>query len=141
MDEDVLKETSKAILSGGAHPVLDHDERIIPALQEAGFSLERATGYSSDGCYEPIVPGKSEFSFCYVPLLQTLELTINRGATISEAGPAGMRGYCVSQEFRPGSEDIKSLDDIKKQFGKHLRLQMNDALSFLLLNYGNIYNI
>ncbi|XP_066928528.1 uncharacterized protein [Clytia hemisphaerica] len=139
-NEEVLKEASKTILSGGAHPVIDHDDRIIPALQTTGLSLERAAGYSSDGCYEPIIPGKSEFSFCYVPLLQVLEMTINRGATISDAGPEGMRGYTVSQEFRPGSADIKSINDLKKQFAKHLRLQMNDALSFLG-SYGNIYNI
>lgn len=141
LDEDVLGEASKAILSGGAHPVFNVDDRMIPALMNAGFSKQQAAGYSSDGCYEPIVPGKTEFSFCYVPMLQCLEMTLNRGATISEAGPAGMRGYAVSQEFRPGSEDIKSIEDIKLQFGKHLRLQMNDMLCGLLLNYGNINNI
>ena len=141
IDENVLQEATKAILSGGAHPVFNVDERLIPALQNAGFSLEQAAGYSSDGCYEPIIPGKTEFSFCYVPLLQCLEMTLNRGATISEAGPAGMRGYAVSQEFRPGSGDINSIADLKLQFGKHLRLQMNDALCGLLLNYGNINNI
>ena len=141
-NEEILKESSKCILSGGAHPILNHDDRLIPALQNAGFTLEQATSFSSDGCYEPIVPGKSEFSFCYVALLSVLEMTINRGATISEAGPAGMRGYCVSQEFRPkGSGDIKNMNDLMKQFGKHLRLQMHDAITFLLGNYGNIYNI
>lgn len=139
MDRDVLKEATKTILSGGAHPILPHDDRIIPALVSTGISLKDAINYSSDGCYEPIIPGKSEFSFCYVPLLAVLEMTLNRGATMVDAGPAGMRGYTISRELRPGSDQIRSLDDIKDQFGKHLRLQIHDALTGLLSNYGNIY--
>lgn len=139
MDVDLIKEASKTILSGGAHPVLLRDECLIPALVSTNISENDATDYSSDGCYEPIVPGKTEFSFCYVPLLQVLEMTINRGATISEAGPSGMRGFAVSRELRPGSGDIRNMEDLKKQFGKHLRLQIHDAIFGLLSNYGNMY--
>ncbi|XP_047137259.1 uncharacterized protein LOC100198634 isoform X1 [Hydra vulgaris] len=141
MDDILLKEAAYTILSGGAHPVLPHDDLLIPALINTGLNSKDAINYSSDGCYEPIVPGKTEFSFAYVALLPILEMTLNRGATISNAGPAGMRGYAVSRDLRPDSGDIKSLDDIKKHFGMHLRLQMNDALSGLLSNYGNINTI
>merc|ERR1719204_252013 len=74
---DLLREAAQCLLSGGAHPLLIHDEKIIPGLQNTGeniglgvspslpdrvgaawqsrVSLEDARNFVCDGCYEPIM--------------------------------------------------------------------------------------
>merc|ERR1719228_2751038 len=81
--EHLLREAAQCLLSGGAHPVLIHDEKIIPGLQNTGaniglgidpslpdragaawqsrVSLEDARDYACDGCYEPIMSGNTWF--------------------------------------------------------------------------------
>ena len=93
----VLQEAAKAILSGGAHPVLPHDDHLVQGLIEAGtpdlpVSLKTARNYACDGCYEPIIAGETDFSLAYVALLQVLEMSINHGSTFSLAGPGFLEG-------------------------------------------------
>ncbi|KAI8511616.1 hypothetical protein Bbelb_107160 [Branchiostoma belcheri] len=59
--QEVLEEAAKALLSGGAHPILLHDDRLVPALQDSGrrgisVSLRDARNYACDGCFEPWFP-------------------------------------------------------------------------------------
>ena len=115
--KQVLEEAAKAILSGGAHPLLPHDDHLIQGLREAGdatdvpVSLKSARNYCCDGCYEPIFPGETDFSLAYVPLLQVLEMTINHGSTYSLAGPMYLEGVPQSLPTEH-AEEIKSFDKV-----------------------------
>ena len=66
---DVIALAADALLSGGAHPVILNDDKIVPALQASGPNIDLATArnYACDGCYETHFPGETEFSFFYVP--------------------------------------------------------------------------
>jgi len=55
-------------------------------------SLKTARNYACDGCYEPIIPGETDFSLAYVALLQVLEMSINHGSTFSLAGVGFLEG-------------------------------------------------
>ena len=105
--DELLSETAKAILSGGAHPIIFNDQRIVRGLEAAvpgsptkpDIATEDARDYACDGCYEPMIAGKSEFAFGYVPLLQVLEYALNQGRSLSSVGPlykSGMVGNRVS---------------------------------------------
>lgn len=141
--QKVLEEAAKAILSGGAHPLLPHDDHLIQGLREAGdatdvpVSLKSARNYCCDGCYEPIFPGETDFSLAYVPLLQVLEMTINHGSTYSLAGPMYLEGVPQSLPTEH-AEEIKSFDKVKEIFAKHLNVRTGYTLFLLLLNYDNI---
>ena len=85
------------MLSGGAHPVLPHDDHLVQGLINAGtkdvpVSLTSARNYCCDGCYEPLFPGETDFSLATVSLLQVLEMTINHGSTYSRAGSGFLEG-------------------------------------------------
>ncbi len=102
---EYLEEAAIAILSGGAHPILLSDEKIIPGLQQSGdqigegktptnytpvrekadglwkseITLEDARNYACDGCYEPQIVGKNWFTLGGVLTLQALEAALNQG--------------------------------------------------------------
>lgn len=143
MPQQVLEEAAKSMLSGGAHPLVLHDDHFVQGLMEAGaatdvpVSLEKARNYCCDGCYEPIFPGETDFSLAYVPLLPILEMTINHGSTYSLAGPTYLEGVPQSLPTEH-PEEIESFDQVKKLFALHLNVRTGYTLFLLLLNYDNI---
>jgi hypothetical protein len=96
---DPMHEAALAILSGGAHPILLSDAKIIPGLQPSGNDIgnghgtgeatpvaEKAKGrrrstvslrdsrdYACDGCYEPQLSGTSWFTLGGLISTQPLE--------------------------------------------------------------------
>lgn len=144
IDEEILKETSKSLLSGGAHPILMHEDRIVEALKTSPHLLPNPIpesdirNFACDGCYEPLIAGKSEFTFTYIPLPKILELTINRGDTYNAAGPAYLQGVPSSYRTPPVS-DINTFSSLKNVFEEHLKIQIESSMYKLLMNYGNIW--
>ena len=67
---------------GSGEPVLYNDEMIIPGLQKLGISLEDARDYANDGCWETLVPGKTNFGFCATVTLQLLEYLLQGGNSL-----------------------------------------------------------
>lgn len=141
---DLIVEAAKAILSGGAHPILPHDDRLCPGLlkssshQKNPVSLAESRDYACDGCYEPMVDGKSEFAFAYVPLPQITELTMNQGSLYIQSGPNFLQGTAASVPT-PHPDNIKTFDGFKEIFKKHLRVQVERNMYGVLINYGNIW--
>ncbi|KAK7075559.1 hypothetical protein SK128_021984 [Halocaridina rubra] len=141
---DIIVEAAKSLLSGGAHPILPHDDRICPGLLKAGSKLSRpmpksdARDYACDGCYEPMIAGKSEFAFTYIPLPQITELTMNQGTLYALSGPNYLKGIAASfTTSHP--ENIKSFEMFKDIFAKHLKIQLERNLFSVIINYGNIW--
>ncbi|XP_066294574.1 (2S)-3-sulfopropanediol dehydratase-like [Branchiostoma lanceolatum] len=145
ISQEVLEETAKALLSGGAHPVLLHDDRLVPALQESGrrgipVRLEDARNYACDGCFEPVFVGGSEFAFCTFFLLDAVEMALNEGTLYSQAGPHFLRG--TKKSFpSPNATQIKDFPEFQEIFLQHLRLQIPLLVSFLVGGYGNIWKV
>jgi pyruvate-formate lyase len=122
--QEYLEEAGKAMLSGGAHPIILHDDRLIEGLTDVmtefktNFSEDdrnALTNIACDGCYEPLVAGSTEFAFTYLPLLQVLEMTINEGATYSSAGPAYLNGTPQSLPTKSAA-DIDTFEEVKEIF-------------------------
>jgi pyruvate-formate lyase len=137
--DDVLELAARALLSGGAHPVLLNDDKIIAGLIEAGdgrMPLASARNYACDGCYETMVAGESEFSFGFVSAPDLVEKALNRGASFSGAGPVNLRGLKDSWRSRPASE-IEDWPTFWRIMVEHMRLGCHRYLRNLLLNYGN----
>ncbi|XP_066285311.1 (2S)-3-sulfopropanediol dehydratase-like [Branchiostoma lanceolatum] len=145
ISQEVLEETAKTLLSGGAHPVLLHDDRLVPALQESGrrgihVRLRDARNYACDGCFEPVFVGASEFAFCTFPLLDAVEMALNEGTLYSQAGPTFLRGSKKSFPS-PHANQIKTFKQFQDIFLQHLRLHIPLLVSFLAGGYGNIVKV
>lgn len=137
--DDVLELAARALLSGGAHPVLLHDDKIIRGLIEGGrgqITLAAARDYACDGCYETMVSGASEFSFGFVSAPDAIEKTLNRGASFAGSGPVHLRGLKDSWRSRPAA-DIKAWDEFWAVLCGHIELGCHRYIRSLLLNYGN----
>ena len=71
---EVLKE-------GGGMPALFNDEQLIPALERIGIPTPDARDYTNDGCWEIIVPGRTDFRFQRLSMMLCLEWALNRGVS------------------------------------------------------------
>lgn len=139
---DVLELAADALLSGGAHPVILNDDKIVPALQKAGKNIPLATArnYACDGCYETHFPGETEFSFYYVPGLDMLEKALNGGAGFGSAGSTFMRGMKGSYRTRDAAE-VGSFDELYAIFEEHIALSVHRGLRGVIRAYGSKANV
>lgn len=135
--DDILELAAASILSGGAHPILMNDDKLVPVLHTAGKSVELKTArnYACDGCYETHFPGETEFSFIYVPGLDVLEKALNSGAGFAFSGSVNLRGAKGSFRTKPAS-DINTFEDFYAILEEHIWLGINRTLSGLLDAYG-----
>ena len=135
--KDILELAARAQKSGGAHPILMNDDKLIPALCSSGdVELKSARNYACDGCYETHFPGETEFSFIYIPGLDVLEKALNSGAGFSGSGPMNLRGSKGSFRTAPASE-IESFEAFYAILEQHIWLGVNRTLSGLIGAYGS----
>ncbi len=141
---ELLDEAASALLSGGAHPVLLNDDKLVPALagcmpKDDGLPAERhladARDYSCDGCYEPVFPGLTEWAFSYVPLLPMVDFAMNQGTSIQAAGPIHLRGNKQSWNSPP-PEQIVSFEEFLEIFHRHWRWAVSGYFHSLVNGYG-----
>lgn len=139
MPDDLIEEAARAILSGGAHPILFQDDDMVAALHEfSGFPLDAARNYACDGCYEPMIAGATEFAFGNIRPLDILEASLNEGATWGIAGPEYLRGTKMS--FRsPPARDIETFEQLKETYLQHLDWLCVQFFHGVLVNYGNLH--
>lgn len=135
----VINLAARALMTGGAHPVILNDDVIVPALVNnsgAPIPLAAARNYACDGCYETMVAGESEFSFGFIPALDLIEKTLNRGAGLAGAGPTNLRGNKDSWRSKPAG-DIADMDEFRRILREHMMLAIHRYLGNLASFYGN----
>ena len=132
-----IRLAAQAILSGGAHPILFNDDKMIPALEACGVEKADARDFACDGCYEAIIPGKTEWAFSYVPLLPVVGLAMNQGATIWGAGPIHLRGMKISWNSPP-PEEIRDFEHFLDIFFEHYRWAIDAFFNTLMSSYGSL---
>ncbi len=135
---ELLEAAAKTLLSGGAHPVLLNDDRLIPALHEKSggtVALASARNYVCDGCFETLFPGESEFSFGFVPALDVLEKALNSGAGFASAGATYYRGTKGSWRT-PAASRIGSFEELWAILRRHILLGSHRFLAGVLGAYG-----
>lgn len=136
--DELLRAAARTIMSGGAHPILMNDDKIVPALhgKTGGFvQLKSARNYACDGCYETLFAGETEFSFGFVSALDVLEKTLNSGAGFGAAGSTYLRGGKGSLRTKQAAS-IKDFDELWWILEKHILLGCHKFLQGILTQYG-----
>ena len=77
--EELMRCACEVLKDGGGMPALFNDEAIVPALERIGFPPADARDYTNDGCWEIIIPGRTDFRFQRLSLMLCLEWALNRG--------------------------------------------------------------
>ncbi|KAF2466088.1 dyp-type peroxidase family protein [Lindgomyces ingoldianus] len=145
MPSKYLDEAAKAILSGGAQPIMYNDDKLCEGLFQSGqtpktVSRAWSRDYAADGCYEPMFAGASEFTFSNIDPMLALEQTINQGATYGAAGSEYLRG--LKQTFRsPSAAKIKTFETLKAIFFDQIRWLTVSFYYTLLGQYGNLATV
>jgi formate C-acetyltransferase len=79
--QDLVARTCEVLKAGGGMPALFNDDTIVPALEDIGIPTIDALDYTNDGCWEVIIPGRTDFVFQRLSLMLCLEWALNRGVT------------------------------------------------------------
>jgi len=77
--EALYRKSAECMQAKTGYPFVFNDDVIIEALKKIGISEEDTNVYANDGCWETVIPGKTEFRYSNIELLQCLELALNRG--------------------------------------------------------------
>jgi formate C-acetyltransferase len=77
--ERLLARTSEVLKAGGGMPAIFNDEAIPAALERIGIPTADARDYTNDGCWEVIIPGRTDFRFQRLSVMLPLEWTFTRG--------------------------------------------------------------
>ncbi len=76
---DLLTCVCETLKDGGGMPALFSDEAIVSALEKLGVPRGDARDYTNDGCWELIIPGRTDFRFQRLSVMLCLEWALNRG--------------------------------------------------------------
>ena len=82
--EPLLRHACEILKGGGGMPALFNDEALVPALEGLGIPTADARDYTNDGCWEVIIPGRTDFKFQRLSLMLCLEWALNRGRSRQE---------------------------------------------------------
>lgn len=75
----LLEHCCEVLKDGGGMPAIFNDEALVPALERLGIATADARDYTNDGCWEVIIPGRTDFGFQRLSLMLCLEWALNRG--------------------------------------------------------------
>ena len=150
--DEIIQEATKALLSGGAHPIFLSDEKIIPGLYKSGDQIggeklqkhpawnskvnyKVAQNYACDGCYEPQFPAENWFSLGGFSALQPLECAVNSGKTYAAAGESYLYGKRVSLRTK-NAKEITSFEELVDLYFQHFDFINRKNFMGQLSSYG-----
>ncbi len=87
--EPLLTRTCEVLKEGGGMPAIFNDTAIVPALERIGIPVGDARDYTNDGCWEVIIPGRTDFRFQRLSVMLCLEWALNRGRSRLDGSRAG----------------------------------------------------
>jgi len=120
--EWLFQKCCQSIQSGGGLPVLYNDDVLIPALVSKGIPETDARTYASDGCWEPVIPGKTEYHWSPIHTLKCLEWIFTRGMEDKKK-----RGVDTGDVAQYKSFD-RLMDAFKLQLDKHIKTTIDNVL-------------
>jgi formate C-acetyltransferase len=87
--DELIRYVCEVLKEGGGMPAIFNDEVIIPALERIGIPTPDARDYTNDGCWEIIIPGRTDFRFQRISLMLPLEWALNRGRSRLDGSQQG----------------------------------------------------
>lgn len=118
------RQIAVTLKTGGGLPCLYNDETVIKAYTHFGVELESARDYANNGCWECLLPGKTDFYFTKLNTLKCLEWALNHG-----------RCHIDGKREVPDQGDvseIKSFDQLYKRVLDNLRLVMETSAKHMV---------
>lgn len=86
---ELLDHVSETLKDGGGMPAIFNDEALVPALERIGIPTPDARDYTNDGCWEIIIPGRTDFRFQRLSVMLCTEWALNRGKSRLDGSQPG----------------------------------------------------
>jgi len=129
----LYKKCAECIQTGGGYPFIFNDDVIVKALKKLDIPQEEAYDYANDGCWETTIPGKTEFRYSNINLLNCLELALNNGKSrINDK----MNGIATGNP-----KEFKKYEDLYNAFEIQLKEKINSFANNIIRYYGKVYTI
>jgi len=87
--DELIHHVCETLKDGGGMPAIFNDEALIPALERIGIPTHDARDYTNDGCWEVIIPGRTDFRFQRLSVMMCLEWALNRGRSRLDGSQQG----------------------------------------------------
>lgn len=111
-----------ALCDGGAQPVVFNDEVIIKGLIERQhIPAEDAYDYASDGCWEAVIYGRTDYDFAMIQMLHCIEEVINHGTRLLYTNPTGV-------DMGNAAETLDTFEKFYQAFLTQLRNRLQLAI-------------
>jgi formate C-acetyltransferase len=140
--EELINRIAASVYSTKNNPSVLNDEVMIPAFLEAlmqdeedspenrGKHEQLANDYCVDGCWEPILNGKSDWTFGMIVGLRAIESALNRGASLQKNDDL-FRGAKVS----PATPAPQRFEELMQLTEKHLQFFVDQSVMSLFVYY------
>lgn len=89
--EAFIRTLAETLQYGQGEPIIYNDEAILKGYANLDIPLEEGRGYSSDGCWETILPGKTNFTYILINVLQAMEYALNNGKKVKTGKTEGVK--------------------------------------------------
>jgi len=117
--QELLIKTAEVIRHGGGVVAVYNEPLILKSLQDYGYPLEEARDFANDGCWEVIIPGKTQFSYVAFDSLALLLDTLGVNA-----------GW-----QHPQQEAYASMEELYAAFYKTLESKIDDLFQNMCIHY------
>lgn len=118
------RQVAITLKTGGGLPALYNDETVIKAYTHFGVDLKDARDYANNGCWECLLPGKTDFYFTKMNTLKCLEWTLNHG-----------RCHVDQKQEVPDQGDaaeIETFDELYRRVLENFSLVMNTSAEHMV---------
>ena len=123
------------LCEGGAQPVIFNDDVIATGMIERmGIPKEDAWDYSSDGCWEVLIYGKTEYAYGHIELLPCMEALFNRGKSMNNSN---MIGFDIGED---GLSKLDTFDKFYEAYFDQVRYRIDGVLWYQLA-FDEIYDM
>lgn len=131
--EELVRFACEVLKEGGGMPALFNDEQIIPALERIGIPTPDARDYTNDGCWEVIIPGRTDFNFTRLSMMLCLEWALNRGISRVDGSQQGID--------TGDPRTFRCFEDVWRAFQTQLDAMVSWVMQYVVDNINNRYTI
>lgn len=127
---------SGELCEGGAQPVIFNDDVICKGMIERlHIPQEDAWDYSSDGCWEVLVYGKTEYSYGHIELMPCMEALLNNGRSMNTGN---LIGIDIGED---GLDKLDTFDKFYEAYFDQVRHRIDSAIQNKLRYYDEVHKI
>ena len=131
--KELLLKSCEIIQSGSGQPMIYNDDVLVKAIEKKGIPLDEARDYSNDGCWETLIPGKTEFRYHFVNSALCVDLALNGGVSRKN----GKREGAIT----PDPVTFHRYDQLLEAYKVQLDYQIETLVNLVNRNYGCLSKI